>query len=127
MKILLTTFILLATSAAVAQQHAPTAEVCRADVALWYSTQLSTEYHRAQTDWITDQIPNRTAIAKLPLSEVSARLQEMGDCWSVDNHEEKYFKAMDLYDSAFGGRYIRFVRRHHLEQQLLSEDEQGLR
>jgi hypothetical protein len=127
MKTVFAVLILLAVSCPAAQQHAPTAEVCRADVALWYSTQLSTEYHRAQTDWITDQIPNRTAIAKLPLSEVSMRLQEMGDCWSVDNHEEKYFKAQDLYDSVFSGRYIRFVRRHNLEQQLMREDEEGLR
>jgi hypothetical protein len=62
MKALFAVLILLVVSCPAAQQHAPTADVCRADVALWYSALLSTEYHRAQTDWITDQIPNRTAI-----------------------------------------------------------------
>jgi hypothetical protein len=129
MKISLTALILLGTSCAVAvaQKHAPTVEVCRADVALWYNTQLYTEFRLAQKDWFADQIPNRTDIAKLSLSEIGMRVREMGECWSVDNHEEKYLKAMDLYDTAFTGRYIRFVRRHHLEQQLMSEDEQGLR
>jgi|HubBroStandDraft_2_1064218.scaffolds.fasta_scaffold00464_1 hypothetical protein len=29
------------------QQHAPTVEVCRADLALWYDENTATEYYKA--------------------------------------------------------------------------------
>jgi hypothetical protein len=55
------------------QQHAPTVEVCRADVALWYDDDSATEYLKAKTLHKSEHTKNLTPIAKLSLIEVKKR------------------------------------------------------
>ncbi len=43
------------------------------ELAVWYSTDMATEYLTAEAHWSTDKIRNRTEIAKAPISEVIAR------------------------------------------------------
>jgi uncharacterized protein YtpQ (UPF0354 family) len=110
------------------QQHAPTVEVCRADVALWYDDDSATEYFRAETLHKSDRIKNLTPIAKLSLVEVKARGSEMYDCRRVDKPQsQNYLEAADFYFIVMVDRYAEFLRRHHLMEQLFKEDAQGLR
>jgi len=110
------------------QQHAPSLETCQADVALWYDHAAASEYLNAETAHISENSPNRTPAARLPLREIVARELEMGDCMKVDAiRRERYLQAIDFYDRVSADRYRRFVRRHKLEQQLLREDAAGLR
>ena len=110
------------------QQHAPTVETCRADVALWYDANAATEYLKAETLHKSDNIKNLTPIAKLQLYEVKARGLELRDCQSVDKPQfENYFEAADFYYIVMVDRYGSFLRRHHLMEQLMREDAQGFR
>jgi hypothetical protein len=129
MKIIAGLFLLAVCAAgARAQQHAPTADVCRADVAVWFSREIFKEYESAEIAFLRDDVPNRSEIAKLPLSEVTERAQEMLKCMSVDKKDlDTYTNAQDFYQNVIYERYFRFVLRHHLKDQLMREDAQGLR
>ena len=39
-------------------KHAPTLEMCRADVAVWYSLESASEYSAAQVKLLRDGVPN---------------------------------------------------------------------
>jgi hypothetical protein len=111
-------------------QHAPTAQTCRADVSLWYSDEIHLEYKKAQLAWLGDKVPNRTDIARLPLTEVDARTVELLECVQVDadyGQHDRYYEAATFYEGVSADRYYRFIVRHNLLQQLRREDEQGLR
>ena len=62
-----------------AVQHAPTKDVCQADVVVWYSHEISTEYYNAQAAWVTDSKPNNTEIGRMPITGLLARMSEMND------------------------------------------------
>jgi hypothetical protein len=110
------------------QQHAPTTETCRADAALWYGTGEATEYLKAETLHKSDGIRNPTPVAKLSLIEVKARATEMFDCSRVDQSKSNdYAEAANFYYIVMVDRYGAFIRRHHLMEQLMREDAQGLR
>jgi hypothetical protein len=111
------------------QQHAPTMDVCRADVAVWFDYKSATEYANAEASRVTDGIPNRTEVAKLPFVEVNKRLTEMGDCDKVDKqHTDDYTQAIEFYNRIAGDRIRSFVFRHpSLFKQFIQEDAQGLR
>jgi hypothetical protein len=110
------------------QQHAPTLETCRADLALWYDKESATKYNEAETLFISDGVKNLTPAAKLPLTEVEARLTEMGKCFYVDNqHLDDYYDADRFYSGVRSDRYAGFIHRHHLMAQLREEDAEGLR
>jgi hypothetical protein len=116
-----------------AQQHAPTAEVCKADVAVWYNAEMATEYYKAQQALVEDTAPNRTDIAKLPVQEVIARMNEMYDCAradvpeGVDPQTNRYFQAGHFYHEVFSSRAMQFIHRHGLWDEFLKEDSSGKR
>lgn len=110
------------------QQHAPTVAMCRADVALWYNSEMATAYLNAETLHITDNVKNLTPTAKLPLTEVLDRTTEMGDCTRVEEqHSDTYVEAQRLYSTVRGDRVSSFIYRHHLMAQLRREDSEGIR
>lgn len=110
------------------QQHAPTLEVCRADAAVWYDRDAATEYLKAETLHKSDNVKNLTPTAKLALIEVKARASEMFVCAKVDEpRSQSYLEAADFYYIVMVDRYGDFIRRHHLMEQMMREDAQGLR
>lgn len=116
------------TSPTRAQQHAPTVDVCRADAALWYSTEAATEYIKAENEHLSNGTRNRTPIAKLGVEEIVARSLEMGDCASVDSDRfNTYHDAQKFYMDVVHDRMASFIYRHHLMEQLKREDARGLR
>jgi hypothetical protein len=129
MRILAGLFVIaMCASGGVSQEHAPSVEVCRADIAVWYSADLTNQYTAAQIALVNNEVPNRTETNKLPIKELLARLQEMAQCGSVDEGAiSKYYDAMSFYHTVIADRYYRFVYRHHLKDQLEREDAQGIR
>jgi hypothetical protein len=131
LSVLAVTTVLAFAGVACAQdrpQHAPTVQTCRADVALWYSDQINREYSKAEVEWKRHEVPNRTDTARLLLTEVDARREEMWKCWQVDyDQHDRYYVAATFYNEVFMDRCYRFIVRHNLLQQLTTEDEQGLR
>jgi hypothetical protein len=110
------------------QQHAPTVEVCRADVALWYDHDMAAEYFHAEARHTSDNIKNPTPTAKLPVTEVGARTTEMVMCEAVDKqHFGDYSNAVNFYDAVLCNRFAGFILRHHLMEQVRREDAEGLR
>ena len=119
----------VSTTLTESQQHAPTVDVCRADVAVWFSYGSATAYANAEAARVTDNIPNRTETAKLSFGEVNKRLLEMGDCDKVDKqHSDDYTQAIDFYNRVADNRLRSFVFRHpSLLKQFIQEDVRGLR
>jgi hypothetical protein len=98
-------------------EHAPTKDVCQADVAVWYS-------HA----WINERVPNRTATSKLLVGVATARMNEMYACMSVDPEQSDRYKAAgDMYYDVFTDRALGFISRHNLMGQLKKEDAEGMR
>jgi hypothetical protein len=118
-------------------RHAPTAETCKRDLALWYSPEKADEYQKAETLHTANNTPNHTDIAKLPLDELTARMEEMYDCGEIGDpvpgrpdllrSNNVYFEAGGFYHEVFADRFIHFVFRHGLLAQLRREDAQGKR
>lgn len=103
-------------------------DACRADRALWYEVSAATEYIKAETEHLNNGTPNRTPYAKLDLTEVVARMNELGDCYSVDaDRSDAYHEAHQFYASIFHDRMVNFISRHHLMEELKREDAQGQR
>jgi hypothetical protein len=124
MKALTLLIILICVRPLVAQEHAPLLEQCKADRALWYSSEQENEYRKAD---LAEGPKNSTQYAKLPLKVIKFRTKEMADCWSVGNGDDQYFKAAEFYDMIYRDRCLSFINRHHLMEQLLAEDERGIR
>jgi hypothetical protein len=109
-------------------KHAPTVEMCRANVAVWYSVESENEFTQAQLKWLRDGIPNRTEFAKLSIPELFARMYEMLDCSEADGQRHnQYFDAASFYNDIVADRTLRFVIRHGLMDQLKKEDAEGKR
>jgi hypothetical protein len=93
------------------QQHAPTAEQCRADAAVWWE-------HSQPKGTMSD----------VAFTELSARLSEMYDCMTVDKASSKtYNDAFLMIHSEMGSRWGNFIRRHNLQQEFVKEDAAGMR
>jgi hypothetical protein len=111
-----------------AQQHAPTIAVCRADVAVWNNQLLKSEYRAAEDAYRQNKTPNRSQVAMLSVHEVSARADEMDDCSKVDTEkEEAYLQATDFYSLVYDERVGHFLTRHKLWEKFFAEDEAGMR
>jgi hypothetical protein len=119
--------LLIAAPLVKAQEHAPLLDQCKADIALWYSDESEVEYRKAENAHRTDGTKNRTDYAKLPIKVLNFRVGELVDCWSVSGQDDRYFKAARFYGEIREDRYYRFLVRHHLIKQLLTEDEKGIR
>src|ERR1017187_5172934 len=101
-----------------AQEHAPTLAVCRADVAVWGNVQAETDYNNAETARVTNDVPNRTAIAKLSVKEVISRIREMVQCIDVDpDQEDSYYNVQEFYHSVQADCWRAFIVRHQLLSQ----------
>jgi hypothetical protein len=119
---------LLFISKAQAQEHAPTMDVCRADVALWDNSEEQTDYLNQETKHINDGVRNANPIAKLTVREVFLRLSEMADCASVDEAKaNSYRETVRFYSSVVADRYRSFIERHDLMRKFMAEDKAGAR
>ena len=114
--VLLILAYLLATTAAHCQtmQHAPTAEQCRADIAVW----------KAQSE---------EQIIQLPFYTLNARVDELSECDIVlrdvkDLDGEEWSNTIEAaYNQHRFVRAMHFLERHDLSLGFLDEDEKGAR
>jgi len=115
--------VLLITAPRNMQQHAATAEQCRADAAVWNSAVMN---HNPET-----------SKSKLPVTELSLRQDEMHDCLSVDPERvgdsasfqrgDTYRLLKALYTNEIAWRESNFIERHGLWKQFIDEDAAGAR
>jgi hypothetical protein len=129
-KIVVTSLVsLLLATGLRTQQHAPTADVCRADRAFWDIKQERMDYFNQATRQIDDNtIQNNNPVAKMPFKEINLRMREMSVCLSVDEQNAlKYSNLADFYSSVQKDRYRRFIQRHDLMAQFFDEDAAGMR
>ena len=110
------------------EKHAPTVDVCRADVALWDDSALQVDYAKAETESVKNNVPSQNEIHKLPIKQIWGRLLEMGDCAKVDpERKASYLDAANFYSSVQGDRAVHFILRHGLIVQFEQEDAAGKR
>lgn len=91
--------------------HAPTADQCRADLAVWYGQ-------------------SKAIIETIPAHDLDGRRLEMVECSDLftDHLErEKAFGMQNVYVSHIQQRMERFILRHDLMQQFADEDLKGAR
>lgn len=117
---------ILFTLPSLSQEHAPTAEQCRADQALWGSDYAETNYNETETRHIQDGTPNRTDIAILTIPQLRQRMGEMYQCSDVVAMEPYHLTGNFYYD-VIADRYSSFLRRHGLVRQMMKEDADGKR
>jgi len=121
--ILLATMILLA-SPAFAQQHAPTPDQCRSDVAVWLQD------FDAWTDAQQKVGPqNSSALNVALVGEIEKRDAEMLTCGiTIDTKNHATYAVMHtnfLYIMCL--RLSSFIARHNLDGQFVEEDQAGRR
>jgi hypothetical protein len=111
---------------AVGQDHAPSMEQCVADMRLW-SSQMD-DYLVAETARIKSGSPDKSQLMGLTMRQLNDRASEMVDCVAVDpSGQVDYKEEASEYNDAYRDRYERYIVRHHLMDQVLKEDEEGLR
>jgi len=91
-------------------QHAPTAAQCQADIAVW-------------------KTQNKAHIEALPVNTLVGRANELSDCSKVlDGDGSELARTMRaIYDQHIENRYVHFLMRHGLGQQMVDEDAKGAR
>lgn len=108
----LTVIFALLTISAMAQEieHATTAAQCEADIAVW----------KAQ---------DKAHIESLPVNTLVSRANELSDCSKVlvGDGAELAFTLRAVYDQHVENRYVHFLMRHNLGQQMVDEDAKGAR
>jgi len=110
------------------KEHASTADVCRADAAVWGDTRAETDWYSADSDFLENGVPNRSTLDKLSLKEIRSRVREMSQCQAVDPAQEDSYQArMRFYGDMLKTRYRDFILRHHFLSQLEQEDAAGKR
>lgn len=120
--------VLLLAWAGFAQEHAPLAAQCQADLGLWSNVQQRIEYRNAETEHFSNGTPNKSEINKLSFREIASRAHEMGQCADVDPpRRDDYNNAVSFYVEVLSDRKSSFIDRHHLMHQLIAEDEAGRR
>lgn len=121
-------FGLLLVVSTTAQEHAPTAAQCQADVAVWGDSEIINQYLNAELYSYQTKTANRAEISKLGWQEVDAREAEMAVCPKVDPQGAKrYVDTANFYEMVMGHRLGDFVMRHNLWQQFSKEDAEGER
>jgi len=89
-------------------KHAPTAAQCQADVKVW-----------------TAQV---TEVKTLRFAELYHRKGELVECSEVDERaSDNYMELAKTYVFEMFNRTSAFIVRHNLAQQMVKEDEEGLR
>lgn len=112
-----------------AQEPVPTTEACRANRIEWYGQEARrTDYLDQQSKQIKNGTTNTNPFAKLSLREVLLRSQVMGLCVAVDpQNRDQYAQTQNFYSGIQADRTSGFLKRHNLYQQVLSEDDAGIR
>ena len=118
--------VILFALPSVPQDHAPTAEQCKADQAVWGSDYAQTQYNETETRHIQDGAPNRTYIARLTIPRLEKRMSEMYQCEEVVA-TEPYHETGNFYHGVIGDRHLGFLVRHGLMSQMMKEDAAGKR
>lgn len=109
-------------------QHAPTIEVCKADVAVWWTDYIVDQYENSENELASTGKYLRNPAGDLPITEVSARMNEMHNCARVDAHDRAtYTSAWEFYYGVAMERWRQFVVRHGMRDQFMKEDAEGLR
>jgi hypothetical protein len=109
-------FLILASGGRTQEvEHAPTAEQCRADQAVW-----ADKLEAPAKDW-ADSVQESSRI-------VVAWVTEMNTCLVVDRERiDDYNHTSQMGLLVVGSRKADFIRRHNLVSQFISEDDAGLR
>lgn len=123
MRSLIAALLLLFGSPMIAQEHAPTADVCRADSAVWNAEVMNHNPEASKT--------------KLSYDELAARQNEMHSCRDIDparvgdsasiERINTYTLLESLYTNEIERRAVDFIFRHNLGKQFLAEDAAGTR
>jgi hypothetical protein len=116
MKTLLLIAVTLLTSLAWSQDihHAPTAEQCHADIAVW-------------------KAEKKADIEALPINTLLDRANYLADCGKVlfdvkDRDEDEWTRTLrGVYDQHALHRTLAFIKRHDFESQFADEDAKGKR
>jgi hypothetical protein len=104
--------LLLLVASSLSQNHAPTAEQCRADQRLWQSQ--------------VDDMPEE--ISKVLFQTLTDRGHEMADCIVVDgSYWESYSHTAVALHIQQSRRLMHFLERHKLLKQFVAEDAAGKR
>ena len=94
--------------------HAPTAEQCKADIAVWKAESNST-------------------IVALPINMLLKRSDYLSDCYKVLSDANEVESAswvegwQGVYDYHAVRRAVKFIKRHNLSRQFVDEDAKGAR
>jgi uncharacterized protein Veg len=132
MKTIVLVAVFLAAVSSGQEQGRPTTKQCRADLDAWYSGSIVKEYENVE-----DQTPS--SVGSLPIPDLLTRKNEMEFCsvrWQnpenpneePDNREEGMYKDAALfYTDVLTRRYFRFIERHKLYKQMMTEDAEGVR
>jgi len=123
MKLLLVIAMSLIGTIACAQQHAPLAAQCRADVRLWANERVKNEYFDAEQG-VDKGLKDDSAINQLNIHELTARSHELIQCKDVDpGNAAQYREAVGFYQDVLNWRRQRFFERHmDLYDLLVNED-----
>jgi hypothetical protein len=108
------------------QQHAPTADVCRADANLWDNQEDFAAYRAERKGFLTGRSAT-SPIGVLSVKELEGRMQEMTDCYSSDGPRTTYFIVLQFYTSVAYDRGVDFIARHGLVDKFYQEDAAGKR
>jgi hypothetical protein len=104
--------VALLTMGAMAQdiKHAPTAAQCQADIAVW-------------------KAESKVDIEALALNTLLGRANELSDCSKVlvSDGSDWAQTMRAVYDQHIEKRYVHFLMRHGLGQQMVDEDAKGAR
>lgn len=119
-------FFLVVANATHTQQHAPTAEVCRADANLWDNQEDFAAYRAERMGFLAGRSA-ASPIGVLSVKNVEWRMQEMADCYNSDGPRTVYFIVLEFYTSVAYDRDVDFISRHGLTDKFYQEDQAGKR
>jgi hypothetical protein len=132
--IVLVAVLLLAATSFAQEQEKERARTkqCRAELTIWYKDSIVKQYANAekQTPSIMGSLPiDGLVTRKNEMEFCSARWQDPQNPYEEpDNHEQRLYKdASRFYSDVLAGRYLRFIERRKLFEQMMKEDAEGMR
>lgn len=100
-------------------EHAPTAQQCQADQALWMSKLEESSSPSSGWAHSANDVASRTLVIWSG---------EMNDCFAVDpDNKQKYLDTTEHIFAVMGARQADFLIRHNLIKQFFDEDDAGKR
>jgi hypothetical protein len=102
---------------------------CQADARLWANNHIESDYYDGEHAKTMTGANNNSAINKLSIHEIVARIHKLNQCNQVDSdHLPTYRAASDFYSLVIDGRHADFFGRHpEIYQMFAEEDEAGAR